>query len=28
MTGDPDKYDTTPTSSYTVKVLGFYRRAR
>jgi hypothetical protein len=28
MTGDPDKYDTTPTSSYTMKVLGFYRRAR
>ncbi len=28
MTGDPDKYDTTPASSYTMKVLGFYRRAR
>jgi len=28
MTGDPDKYDATPTSSYTMKVLGFYRRAR
>jgi len=28
MTGDPDKYDTTPTASYTMKVLGFYRRVR
>jgi hypothetical protein len=28
MTGDPNKYDTTPTTSYTMKVLGFYRRVR
>ena len=28
MMGDPDKYDTTPTNSYTLKVLDFYRRVR
>lgn len=28
LTGDPDKYDTPPTGSYTRKVLGFYRRLR
>lgn len=27
MTGDPNQYDTPPTSSYTMKVLGFYKRA-
>ncbi|MDR3568052.1 MAG: hypothetical protein P4L43_08505 [Syntrophobacteraceae bacterium] len=27
MTGDPGKYDTPPTSSYTTKVLGYYMRA-
>lgn len=28
MTGDPDRYNTPPTSSYTSKVLDFYRKAR
>jgi hypothetical protein len=28
MTGDPGRYDTAPTSSYTAKVLGSYMRIR
>ncbi len=28
MTGDPNNYDTPPTSSWAMKVLGFYMRAR
>ncbi len=28
MTGDPGKFDTPPTSSYTMKVLGYYMRGR
>lgn len=28
MTGDPDQYDTTPTNSYTRKVLDSYRKLR
>ncbi len=28
MTGAPDQYDTTPSNSYTQKVLDFYRRVR
>jgi hypothetical protein len=27
MTGEPDRYDTPPTSTYSSKVLDFYRRA-
>jgi hypothetical protein len=28
MTGEPDRYDTAPTSLYTMKVLDFYRKVR
>ena len=28
MTGDPDQYDTSPTKSYTRKVLHYYRKVR